>query len=231
MGDHSHSHSDGHPGHGHHGHAHDHSHLVEGRGRALGFTLGANGLLLVAMVVGGALFGSLALWADAAHQATDVIGLVVAAFAYRAATRPGDHRFTYGLKRVEVLGALVNAVLLLASALWIAVEALRRLADDPHIEGGGVIVLALIALVINGAGAWSLHRHAGDNLNMRAAVVHLSVDAGASVVVLGVGVAVQLWDAVKRGERSPTNRSHVTDPRAARAVVDDLVIGCFGRRF
>lgn len=177
--------------------AHDHPHprADAARGRALYGTLTANGVLLGAMLVGGALFGSLALWADAAHQATDVIGLVVAALAFRAAKRPGAAHFTYGLKRVEVLGALANAVLLVASALWIAIEAIRRLGDDPHIEGVGVIVLGIVGLVINGAGALGLHRHAGTNLNLRAAVSHLAVDALGSVVVLIVGVAVQLWEA------------------------------------
>jgi len=175
-----------------HQHHHDHHHA---RSRTLGWTLGANGVLLVAMIIGGAVFGSLALWADAAHQGTDVIGLCVAALAFRAATRPGDGRFTYGLKRVEVLGALTNAVLLVASGVWIAIEALRRLGDDPHIEGAGVIVLASIALVINGAGALGLRRHAGSNLNLRAAVAHLAIDALGSVVVLAVGIAVQVADA------------------------------------
>ena len=175
--------------HGHHNHGHG------ARGRALAITLSANAALLVAMLVGGALFGSLALWADAAHQATDVVGLFVAALAFRAATRPGGDRFTYGLKRVEVLGALTNAVLLVASALWIGVEAIRRLGDDADIDGRGVIVLALVALVINGGGAIGLRRHAGSNLNLRAAVAHLAIDALGSVVVLVVGVSVQLWDA------------------------------------
>lgn len=178
------------------GHDHDHHHgHHHARGRTLGLTLGANAVLLVAMLVGGVLFGSLALWADAAHQATDVIGLFVAALAFRAATRPGDSRYTYGLKRVEVLGALTNAVLLVASALWIGIEALRRLGSDPEIEGIGVIGLALVALVINGAGALGLSRHAGNNLNLRAAVTHLAIDALGSVVVLIVGISVQLWDA------------------------------------
>jgi cobalt-zinc-cadmium efflux system protein len=147
------------------------------------------------MLIGGALFGSLALWADAAHQATDVIGLCVAGLAFRAAARPGAGRYTYGLKRVEVLGALANAVLLVASALWIGVEAIRRMGDQGDIQGVGVITLAIIGLIINGAGAWSLKRHAGDSLNMKAAVAHLAVDAAGSAIVLLVGIAVQLWNA------------------------------------
>ncbi len=165
------------------------------RSRTLLSTLAANAVLLVAMVVGGVLFGSLALWADAAHQATDVIGLVVAMVAFRTATRPGGGRFTYGLRRIEVLGALTNAVLLVASALWIGVEAVRRMGDDADIEGTGVIALALVALVVNGAGAVGLSRHAGANLNLRAAVAHLAADADGSVVVLAVGISVQFWDA------------------------------------
>lgn len=170
------------------------SHHHHRRGVALQLTLGANGLLLVAMVVGGALFSSLALLADAAHQATDVIGLFVAWLALRTARRSGSDRYTYGLQRIEVLGALVNAVLLVASASWIAVEAVRRWGATDDIDGPGVIVLAVVGLAVNGGGALMLSRHSGSSLNMRAAVVHLVADAAGSVIVLGVGLSVTLAD-------------------------------------
>lgn len=190
-------HPHSHGGHSHGGHSHGHASQADpaARQRALILTLAANGILLVAMLIGGALFGSLALWADAAHQATDVIGLCVAGFAFRAAARAGGGRYTYGLKRVEVLGALANAVLLVASALWIGVEAIRRIGDEGDIEGVGVIVLAVTGLIVNGSGAWGLRRHAGNNLNMRAAVTHLAVDAAGSAIVLLVGIAVTVWNA------------------------------------
>lgn len=186
----------------HRGRAHDdgghgggaHSHGTPHGGRALGVALGANGLLLVVQIIGALLFGSLALLADSVHQASDVVSLVVALVALRLAGRPGSASYTYGLLRVEVLGALVNAVLLLAAAAWIVVEAVRRLGDPMEIDGAGVVVLALVGLAVNGGSAFWVWRSSGSSLNLRSAGVHLAADAAGSFAVLLSGVAVLAWD-------------------------------------
>ncbi len=171
---------------------HDHG----DRERAVGWATGLNLVLLVGQLVVAFTAGSLSLLADSAHQASDVIGLVVAGIALRLAARPASETFSYGLRRAEVIGAQANAGLLLASAAVILVEAARRLGDEPEITAVPVIVLAVIGLAVNGGSAWWLGRTAGDSLNMRAATIHLLADAAGSAGVLVAGLAVLWADAV-----------------------------------
>jgi len=186
-----------HHGHGHdhaHGHGHDHGHshrpsTTALRSRSLLWALGANAILLLALVVFGLAFGSLAVLADAVHQFSDVLGLVVAVIAFRLAQRASTAEYTFGLRRAEVLGGLLNAVLLVGSSVWIFTEAFDRLGDAPEINGPGVVVVAIVGLFINTASAIWLHRVAGENLNLRAAAAHLGFDAAGSAGVLVAGIA------------------------------------------
>lgn len=165
------------------------------RGRAVSVALGLNSVLLVVQVAGALAFGSLALLADSVHQLSDVVSLVVALVAVRLATRPNTSNYTYGLKRADVFGALINAVLLLAAAGWITVEAIRRIGEPHDIDGVGVIVLAIVGLAVNAGSAWWVSRVAGESLNLRGAVIHLAADAAGSMAVLASGIAVVVWDA------------------------------------
>ncbi len=175
----------------------DHGHdLRATRTRALQVALALNGLFLVVEVVGGIAFGSLALLADAVHMGSDVGALAIALLALKLAARPASNRHTYGLKRAEVLGAQLNAVVLIAAALWIAVEALRRVGDDVSIDGAGVTAVATVGLVVNLASAFMLARAAGRSLNMRGAFWHMASDALGSLAAIAAGLAVVLWDAV-----------------------------------
>lgn len=160
------------------------------RRRALWFSLGANGGFLIVEAVAGVAFGSLALLADATHMATDVSGLAIALVAMSLAARPGSARMTYGLQRTEVLGALVNGVILVAAALWIFVEAFRRLGTPEHVDGGGVIVVATLGLAVNVASALWLRRVAGRSLNLRSAYLHMLLDGAGSVGAIIAGIAV-----------------------------------------
>lgn len=160
------------------------------RRRALWFSLGANGGFLIVEVVAGFAFGSLALIADATHMATDVAGLLIALVAMSLAARPASARMTYGLQRTEVLGALVNGVVLVATAAWIFVEAIRRLGTPEHVDGGGVIVVATLGLAVNVLSALWLRRVAGRSLNLHAAYLHMLLDAAGSVGAMIAGVAV-----------------------------------------
>lgn len=182
------------PGHAHHHHG-SHSHEPGERGRALAWSLGANAVLLVAMVVAAIYFDSLAVLADAAHQLTDVFGLALAFVAFRLARRPASAEFTWGLSRSEVLGALANAVLLLASGVWILFEASSRLSEPPQVDGFGVVIIAIVGLAVNGFSARSIIRVSGDNLNLRGAALHLLADAAGSAAVLVAGLAAWLADA------------------------------------
>jgi cobalt-zinc-cadmium efflux system protein len=177
-----------------HGHAHD---LAAQRANALTFALVLNAGFLVVELVGGFVFGSLALLADAAHMVSDVVALAIALIAQRVMTRPATERHTYGFVRAEVLGAQVNGVLLLASAIAIAIEAVNRLMHPHALDAGPVLVVGIAGLVVNLASAFVLGRFAAGSLNVRAATWHLAADALGSVAVivaaLGVMVADVTW--------------------------------------
>ena len=178
-----------------HGHAHDHTVVRSGQRGALVFALSLNTAFLVGEVIGGIAFNSLALIADAAHQFTDVFALGVALLAVGLTTRPSTARHTFGLERAEVLGALVNGLALLVAGAWIIVEAVRRLGSPEDVRGGGVLVVALIGIAINGAAAMVLQRSSGSSLNMRAAVMHQITDAIGLAGTCIAAIAVVAWDA------------------------------------
>jgi cobalt-zinc-cadmium efflux system protein len=174
-------------------HDHDHHahHHVPGgaRTRALRLTLLANAGFLVVEVVAGVATGSLALLADAAHMASDVVALVIALVAQQLLGRPATDRHTYGLQRAEVLGAQANGIGLVVVAAWIVVTAVPRLGDPSEVHGGGLLVVAALGLVVNLVSVVVLRRAAGDSLNMRGAVLHMGLDAVGSVGAMVAGVA------------------------------------------
>jgi len=165
------------------------------RRRALWIALLANGAFLVVQVVAALAFGSLALLADGVHMLSDVAALAIALVAQRVASAPPSQRHTYGLVRAEVIGAQINAVLLLGAAVWIAVEAVQRLGETPEIDGAGVAVVAVLGLLVNAGSAWVIARAAGDNLGLRGAFWHLTGDALGSLGALAAGLAVVVADA------------------------------------
>lgn len=175
------------------GHAHDHG--PPGGDRPLGVALALNTALAVAQVVGGFAFGSLALLADSAHQVVDVVALATVVLARWLARRPPTARRTYGYQRADVLAAQASAALLLVSVAWITAEAVRRLQGTDHVDGVGVIVLALVGLAVNGGSAVALMRGPDRTLGVRSAVVHLMADAAGSAGVLVAGLAVTLAGA------------------------------------
>ena len=175
-----------------------HDHNIDGgqiRSRALWIALVANAGFVVAEIVGGIVFNSLALLADAAHMSSDVAGLGIALVAERLMRRPASARHTFGMQRAEVLGAQANAITLVLVAGWIFFEAVKRIPDPEPVEGGGLLVVAILGLAVNLGSAVILYRAKGQSLNMRGAVVHMLADAAGSVGVIVAGVAVLLWDA------------------------------------
>ncbi len=159
------------------------------------FALVANASFLAVEVVGGFAFGSLALLADAAHMATDVVALAVAYAALRITQRPPTERHTFGFGRTEVLVAQGNGLLLFAGAIVVVVEAVRRFGSAHEVSASGVLIVGAIGLVVNVASAAALFRHAHDNMNMRGAFWHLFTDAIGSVGVIIAGAGVALFGA------------------------------------
>ena len=176
-------------------HAHDHGELNAKRTRVLWISLAANAGFMVVEVIGGIVFNSLALLADAGHMLSDVAGLGIALVAQRLITRPASARHSYGLQRAEVLGALVNGVTLLAVAAWITWEAVGRLGSPPEVAGKGMMFVAAVGLAVNLGSALLLARAAGHSVNMRGAVLHMAVDAAGSVAAMIAALGVLVWRA------------------------------------
>ena len=141
------------------------------------------GITLVELI-GGLWAGSLALLADAAHNLTDVGALGLAIFARRFGRRPPTPRHTYGLKRAEVVAALINAAALIAISALIGREAVSRLLHPAPVHGSIMLVSALVALLGNVASVLLLRTHSTEDINVRSAFLHLAQDALASLAVV-----------------------------------------------
>ena len=167
---------------------------VSQTGARLRLALALTLAVLLIEFAGGLLSHSLALLSDAGHVLTDVFALGLAWFAVEQSKRPADQRRTYGYQRVSILAALLNAITLIVIVLAIAIEAVRRLMDPAPVQGGLVIATALVAIAINAFVILTL-RGDGDNLNLRAAMLHVTGDVAASagVVVAGAVILLTGW--------------------------------------
>lgn len=183
-----------------HGHGHGHGVTVGGavHRRRLLLALALTGTVLVAEVVGAVLTGSLALLADAGHVLTDLAGLLLAVLAVSFAGLPATPRRTFGYYRLEILAAVVNAVLLFGIAVFILVEAVRRWQGEIHVEAGGMLVFASIGLVANLVALFVLREGAEHSLNVRGAYLEVLGDllGSAAVLVAAAVIAVTGWDRV-----------------------------------
>jgi cobalt-zinc-cadmium efflux system protein len=176
--------------------AHDHSHAAEHLGdRRVVIAVALNLLLTIVEAVAAIFSGSLALAADALHNFSDCASLLVALIARRIARRPSDRLRTFGYRRAEIVGALVNLTTLVIIGLYLVYEALYRLFYPTQIEGWIVVLIATVALVIDVATAMLLWALSKGNLNMRAAFLHNMGDAFSSVGVIVAGAAILWFDA------------------------------------
>ena len=169
------------------GHAHNHSAAGKNKKR-LAIVLALTTAYLVAEVIGGLLTHSLALLADAGHMLTDVAGLILALFAIRFAERPATPERTYGYYRIEILAALVNAVVLIGISLYILYEAYERFRNPPEIQSGGMLAVALVGLVVNIAGIYLLKSASEESLNMKGAYFEVLSDMLTSIGVIVAGI-------------------------------------------
>lgn len=180
-----------------------HDHAPEGgiRGasnrRLLAISLAITSVVMIVQVVGAFLSGSLALLADAVHMFTDAAGLVIALIAAAVAARPANDRRTFGYQRAEVFGALVNAVILIALSVWIAVEGVQRLTDPAGTEvaGGLMLVVAIVGLLANGAAMWLLSSAQRRSMNVRGAYLEVLGDliGSAAVIVAAIVIVATGW--------------------------------------
>ncbi len=179
-----------------HGHADGHAHAGTGaKGRAFAIGLGVNLAYVIAEVIAGLSAHSLALLADAAHNASDVLGLLAAFIAGRLAVKAASATYTYGMRGASILAALVNAVLLLVVTGGIAWEAVLRLIATPHVGGAVVMIIAAGGILVNG-GTALLFMRGQEDLNVRAAFLHMAGDAAlaAATVVAGAIILLTHWN-------------------------------------
>lgn len=152
---------------------------------------------MVVQVIGAILTGSLALLADAAHMFTDASALLIALIAAAVAARPADDRRTFGYQRAEVFGALINAVILIALAGWVGVEAIGRLIDPGEVEvaGGLMLVVAAVGLIANAISMWLLSRAQRTSINVRGAYLEVMGDliGSAMVIVAAIVIVTTGW--------------------------------------
>ena len=184
--------------HSHAGHAHDgggHAHGPANFGRAFAIGIGLNVAFVAIEFAYGVLANSMALVADAGHNLSDVLGLVVAWIASVLSKRPPSARYTYGLGGSSILAALFNAVLLLVAVGAIALEAIQRLLHPEPVAEVTVMVVAAIGIVINGLTAWLFASGRKGDLNIRGAFLHMVADAAVSagVVVAAFVILVTGW--------------------------------------
>ena len=230
MGSHDHhGHHHDHAGHAHdhdHGHGHDHSHAhgpghahvhaPASFGKAFAIGISLNVALVVAEAVYGYIGNSTALLADAGHNLSDVLGLVLAYGAWVLARRKPSPRFTYGLRGSSILAALFNAVLRLVACGAIALGAIQRFTAPEPVAGVTVMVVAAIGIVINLATALLFASGRKRDINIRGAFLHMTADAAVSAGVVVAGLITLrtgwLW----------------IDPATSLVIVVVILIGTWG---
>lgn len=211
----SHYHSHDHDGHshseGHHHHGDPNNH-----GRVFVIAIALNAAFVVIELAYGLIANSMALMADAGHNLSDVLGLLLAWSAMILGRKAPNERFTYGLRSTSILAALTNAMFLLVACGAIAWEAIQRFSQPPVVAGLMVTLVAAVGIIINGLSAWLFMKGSKGDLNIRGAYLHMAADAAVSlgVVVAGIAMIFTGW--------------YWLDPVISLVIVAVIVIGTWG---
>lgn len=200
-------------GHNHAGHAHSN---IYNHGNAFGIAIVLNMVFVVIEFAYGFLANSTALLADAGHNLSDVLGLLLAWGASILARKPPSERYSYGLRSTSILSALANAILLLVACGAIAWEAIQRFSAPPLVAGETVTLVAGVGIVINVLSAWLFVKGIKGDLNIRGAYLHMVADAAVSLGVVIAGVVMMFTDW------------YWLDPAISLFVVAVIVIGTWG---
>lgn len=178
--------------HHHHGHHHHPVPTAGHPGKAFGIAIALNLIFVAAEASAGFFSGSMALLADAGHNLSDVLSLLLAWGASILSARPPSARFTYGLKSSSILAAIANAALLWVAVGAILVETIRRFTDPAPVAGATMMMVAGIGIAVNALSALLFAKGSKSDLNLRAAFVHLMADAVVSVGVVAAGLIILL---------------------------------------
>jgi cobalt-zinc-cadmium efflux system protein len=208
------------PSHDHSGHAHCHGYHHHGDpksdGRTFVIAIALNAAFIGVELTYGFIAQSTALVADAGHNLSDVLGLLLSWGAALLSRLPPNERYTYGLRSSSILAALANAMLLMVVCGAIGWEAMQRFSQPPIVTESTVILVAGIGILINGLSAWMFARGRKDDLNIRAAYAHMAADAAVSLGVVVAAVAMMFtgW--------------YWLDPLTSLAIVAVIVVGTWG---
>jgi cobalt-zinc-cadmium efflux system protein len=172
-----------------------HHHIDPKAGNARIFwAVAINLLLTIVQIIGGILSGSLALIADAIHNLSDALSLVLAFFARKIAQRPANDTMTFGYARAEIVAALINYTTLILLGFYLIYEAVLRLFDPSEIDGWFVIIIAVVALTVDAVTALLTYALSKESMNIRAAFLHNLADAFGSIGVIVAGTVIILYD-------------------------------------
>jgi cobalt-zinc-cadmium efflux system protein len=184
--------------HSHDDHKDDaHNHAAGANVRQLWTALTLTGTFLLAEVVGGIIFQSLALLSDAAHMFTDAAALVIALIAIKIGQRPADDQRTFGYRRLEILAAAFNAILLFGVAIYVLVEGIRRFVHPEPVQSLGMLAIAVVGLLVNLVSMRVLAAGSATSINLKGAYLEVWADMLGSLGVIGAAFAIwltgQLW--------------------------------------
>jgi len=163
-----------------------HHHEVSGKN--LFITIVLNVIITLSQIAGGIFSGSLALLSDAMHNFSDVLALVIAYVANRLAAQPNSESKTFGYKRAEILAALFNASVLIGIAIFLIIEAFHKFYHPEAVNSVWVIGLGTLSIVLNAASVLLIKDDSHENMNIKAAYLHLLTDVMTSVAVVGGGI-------------------------------------------
>jgi len=179
-------------------HTHEYHSVIKTNQQRLLIAISITGSMAIVELIGGILSNSLALMGDAAHMFTDTLALGLGLFALNIAKRPASQTRTFGYLRAEILAALTNGIILILISAYISYEAYRRFIEPPQIQGGLMLIIAAIGLLANVVGVAILRSGGRQNLNVKAAFLHMWSDALSSIGVIAAAVVILLtgWSFV-----------------------------------
>jgi cobalt-zinc-cadmium efflux system protein len=173
-------------------HTHEYHSMIKANQHRLLVAISITGSMAIVELIGGILSNSLALIGDAAHMFTDTLALGLSLFALNIAKRPASQTRTYGYLRAEILAALTNGIVLILISAYLSYEAYRRFTEPPQIQGGLMLVVAIIGLLANVIGLAILRSGGRQNLNVKGAFLHMWSDAVSSIGVIVAAVIILL---------------------------------------
>ncbi|MDX5430491.1 MAG: cation diffusion facilitator family transporter [Bacteroidota bacterium] len=168
-----------------------HSHSSKNHGKAFGIGIALNTVYVAVEIFYGLSVNSTALLADAGHNASDVLSLVLAWVAIWIADKRPSGKYTYGLRKTTIMASMINGVLIIAAAVLIAWDAIQKFQNPVDIPGNIVMIVAAIGLVVNTGTAFLFYKDQKSDLNIKGAFLHMAADAGVTLGVLLGGLAIK----------------------------------------